>query len=214
MPKSGALLTTLIGHRRWLTHAVWNEAGSRILTASGDGTARVWDVESGDELTVLAGHTGGGVMHAVWNRDGNRIMTSGEDGTTRVWDAESGKELVTLSGHIQAVFRAIWNADESRILTTSGDDTARIWDAESGVELAVLTGHREALLQADWNADESRIVTASGDGTARQHYARMEDLLDAACWQAPRNMTLQEWRRFIGDEPYQRTCPNLPSGAE
>ena len=177
-------------------------------------TARVWDVESGDELTVLAGHTVGGVLHAVWNRDASRIMTSGEDGTTRVWDAKSEAELFTLSGHTQAIIRAVWNADETRILTTGGDDTARLWDAESGAILAVLNGHREALLQADWNADESRIVTASGDGTARQWFARMEDLLDAACQRAPRNMTLQEWRRFIGDEPYRSTCPDLPSGAE
>ncbi|MCH7585540.1 MAG: hypothetical protein IH941_10380, partial [Acidobacteria bacterium] len=58
---------------------------------------------------------------------------------------------------------------------------------------------------------ESRILTASGDGTARQWYARMEDLLTAACQQAPRNMTLEEWRQFIGDEPYRPTCPNLPN---
>ena len=106
--------------------------------------------------------------------------------------------------------QAIWNADESRILTTGGDDTTRVWDAETGDVLAILEGHKEAVLQAIWNADESRILTASGDGTARQWYARMEDLLAAACQQAPRNFTKQEWVRFMGDETYQRTCPNLP----
>lgn len=65
-----------------------------------------------------------------------------------------------------------------------------------------------------WNADESRILTASGDGTARQWYARMEDLLDASCEQTPRNMTLEEWRHLIGDEPYRPTCPDLTSGAK
>ncbi len=69
-------------------------------------------------------------------------------------------------------------------------------------------------MQAIWNADESRILTASGDRPARQWYARMEDLLTAACQQVPRNMSLDEWRRFIGDEPYRRTCTNLPNPFE
>ena len=105
--------------------------------------------------------------------------------------------------------QALWNSDESHILTTGGDDTARVWDAETGAVLAILTGHKEAVLQAVWNADETRILTASVDRTARQYYARMEDLLAAACRQAARNMTRQEWRQFMGDESYQRTCANL-----
>jgi len=35
----------------------------------------------------------------------------------------------------------------------------------------------------------------------------MEDLLEAACQRAPRNMTQGEWQRFMGDEPYRETCP-------
>ncbi len=89
-----------------------------------------------------------------------------------------------------------------------------MWDAETGTVFAILTGHKEAILKAIWNDDEPRILTASVDGTARRWYARMEDLLTAACQQAPRNMSLEEWQHFIGDEPYRRTCPDLPSGAE
>jgi WD40 repeat protein len=75
--------------------------------------------------------------------------------------------------------------------------------------LAILAGHSEAILHAAWNSDESRILTASGDRTVRQWYTRMEDLLLAACQQVPRNMTREEWGQFMGDEPYQLTCPNL-----
>ena len=66
-------------------------------------------------------------------------------------------------------------------------------------------------MQANWNVDESRILTASGDGTARQWYAQMDDLLDAACRHVVRNLTLEEWQRFIGDEPYRPTCRELPT---
>ncbi|MBT8199238.1 MAG: hypothetical protein KJO36_01855, partial [Acidimicrobiia bacterium] len=106
-----------------------------------------------------------------------------------------------------------WNNDESRILTTAGDDTTRMWDADSGEIIAVLDGHREAVLKGVWNQDESRILTASGDSTARQWYADIDDLVEAACDRAVRNMTFDEWQTFIGDRPYRPTCPDLPSGA-
>jgi hypothetical protein len=38
----------------------------------------------------------------------------------------------------------------------------------------------------------------------------MEDLLKAACQRAPRNMTRAEWARFMKDQDYRATCPNLP----
>ena len=99
------------------------------------------------------------------------------------------------------------------ILTSSDDNTSRVCDAESRKELFTLSGHTQTINRAIWDADETRILTASGDGTARQWYVRMEGLLAAACQQTLRNMTTEEWQQFVGDEPYQPTCPNLPSSS-
>jgi WD40 repeat protein len=37
-----------------------------------------------------------------------------------------------------------------------------------------------------------------------------EDLINEACARLNRNLTQQEWRQFFPDEPYRKTCPNLP----
>jgi hypothetical protein len=67
------------------------------------------------------------------------------------------------------------------------------------------------VLEARWNADESRVLTAGADGVARQFYADPNALLEAACQQAVRNMTPEEWELVMGkDVAYQATCPNLP----
>ena len=134
--------------------------------------------------------------------------------------AHPGRTLVILS-HEGLVNQAQWNADESHILTAGCDrrddlglceeGTARVWDAETGAELLTLS-HGDAIYQAQWNADESRILTASEDGTVRQWYTQMEDLLEAACQRAPRNMTGVEWRRLMRSDPYRQTCPRLPPG--
>ncbi len=157
-------------HIRMILHSVlaatWNRDESKILTNSDDGTARIWDAASGEELVTLTGHTNI-VLAATWNRDESKILTRSADGTARIWDAASGEELVRLTGHTQSVLAATWNRDESKILTSSDDGTARIWDAASGEELVRLTGHTQSVDQAMWNRDGSKILTSGADGTAR-----------------------------------------------
>jgi WD40 repeat protein len=168
----GALLhpwhTTRIfyGHAGSVRHVTWNKNERNILTSGDDGTARVWDVESGLELIKLEGHSGG-VWQAIWNGDESRILTGSDDGTARIWNAQTGAEQILLQGHTGGVRRAIWNRAESRILTSSDDGTARVWDALTGAELFALKGHTGGVWQAIWSQDEGRILTGSDDGTAR-----------------------------------------------
>jgi WD40 repeat protein len=71
---------------------VWNGDESRILTASSDGTARVWDAETGDEIFTLSGHTDA-VNQAAWSGDDGRILTASSDGPVRQWYARMGDLL-------------------------------------------------------------------------------------------------------------------------
>ncbi len=76
--------------------------GERVVTASGDGTARVWDAATGKELAVLRGHEGE-VRSAQFSRMGQRVVTASWDDTARVWDAATGEELAVLRGHESVV---------------------------------------------------------------------------------------------------------------
>ena len=76
--------------------------GKRVVTASRDNTARIWDAESGKEIAVLKGHTGF-VWSAAFSGDGKRVVTASFDSTARIWDAESGKEIAVLKGHAGTV---------------------------------------------------------------------------------------------------------------
>lgn len=205
--EGGDELAVLTGHTAPVLHVAWDEDGARIATASEDGTARVWDAESGDELVVLAGHADW-VRCAVWDETGTRIVTASEDGTARVWDAESGVELLVLGTHTAGVSDAAWSEDGTRIVTSGRDGTARIWDAESGAELAVLAGPISAGEDREWRGADVQVITASGDDTARVFYVSMEDLLEIACQRAVRDMTREEWKRYMGVEAYRETCPD------
>jgi WD40 repeat protein len=67
---------------RW--QVFFSPDGTRLATASGDGTVKIWDSESGEELLTLFGHTGR-IFGLVISPDGTRLATAGQDGTSRVY---------------------------------------------------------------------------------------------------------------------------------
>jgi eukaryotic-like serine/threonine-protein kinase len=161
-----AQLAVLGGHGARVYSGAYSRDGTRIVTASADGTARIWDARTGAQLAVLSGH-GDVVYDAAYSPDGLRIVTGSHDKTARIWDARTGAALAVLSGHGDRVDSAVYSPDGLRILTGSWDKTARIWDAHSGKELAVLLGHSDVVYSAAYSPDGKRIVTASQDKTAR-----------------------------------------------
>ncbi len=156
----------LNGHKGPVDFASFSQSGNRVLTASEDNTARLWDVRSGAQLAVLAGH-GDWVVSATFNPSGDRVVTASFDNTARLWDAKSGALLKVLTGHADRVLFAAFSPSGDRVVTASFDNTARLWDAKSGAPLAVLTGHGGPVLSVAFNPSGDRVVTASFDNTAR-----------------------------------------------
>ena len=103
----------------------------RLLTASHDGTAKVWSAASGECLRTLMGHTSH-VKSAVFSPDGQQVLTASEDKTAKVWSAASGACLLTLMGHEHWVYSAVFSPDGQQVLTASEDKTAKVWSAASG----------------------------------------------------------------------------------
>jgi WD40 repeat protein len=166
-----AQLAVLSGHGDKVRTAAYSPDGTRIITASVDETARVWNARTGAQVAVLAGG-GYAVYSAAYSPDGSRIVTASFDKTARIWDALTGAQLAVLTGHGDIVRTAAYSPDGTRIVTASLDGTARIWDAQTGAQLTVLAGHADRVYSAEYSPDNTRIVTASWDRTARIWDAR------------------------------------------
>ena len=164
-PESPELVYAL-GHSHAVTSICFSPDGQQIVTASADGTARVWDWHSGQEIKILSGHEGW-VLSACFSSDGQQIVTASDDRTARVWDWRSGQEIKILSGHEDWVRSAGFSSDGQQIVTASHDGTARVWDWHSGQEIKVLSGHESAVNSACFSPDGQQIVTASHDKTVR-----------------------------------------------
>jgi WD40 repeat protein/serine/threonine protein kinase len=130
------------------------------------GTGLVLEVETGDPILTLEGHTGP-LVDIVFSPDGSMIATGSVDGTAKVWDAGTGKEHLTLVGHGGWVFGVDFSPD-GRFLATAGEDgTARLWDAATGDQRLVLSGHTGLIQDVAYSPDGSSLATSSGDGTVR-----------------------------------------------
>jgi hypothetical protein len=140
--------------------------GTRFVTASGDGTVRMWDSRTGSSLAKPIHHQSN-VWTASFSPDGTRIVTASLDKTARVWDARTGEPLGTPIQHQEGVSEAWFSPDGARIVTASADKTARVWDARTGEPLGKPLQHQGIVTAASFSPDGTRIVTASWDKTAR-----------------------------------------------
>jgi WD40 repeat protein/uncharacterized caspase-like protein len=155
-----------IGHTLFVFSAQFSPDGKKIVTASPDNTAKIWDAVTGNILADLRGHTGP-LQTAQFSPDGKKIVTASRDHTAKIWDAVTGKLLIDLQGHKDMVYSAQFSPDGKKIVTASYDHTAKIWDAGTGELLANLIGHRETVLSAMFSPDGIKIVTASLDSSAK-----------------------------------------------
>src|SRR6185436_6011055 len=93
--ESAALGRTLDGHEDWVTGCAVTADGRRVVSASADGTLKIWDLEAGRVLATLEGH-GDVVTGCAVTADGRRVVSASADGTLRVWDLDAGRALATL----------------------------------------------------------------------------------------------------------------------
>jgi WD40 repeat protein len=85
-----------IGHQNTIVRIAVSATKQLAATVSHDSTARVWSLETGACLRVLAGGTARMTMAAFSPDD--RVLATGDDrGVVRIWDLRTGQELLTLS---------------------------------------------------------------------------------------------------------------------
>ena len=158
--------TTLIAHKAAVVSAAFSPDGRRVVTASSDNTARVWDL-SGERpvAVVLEGHKNP-VVSAAFSPDGRRVVTASSDNTARVWDLSGERPVaVVLEGHKNWVLSAAFSPDGRRVVTASYDNTARVWDLSGERPVAVvLEGHKNRVQSAAFSPDGNKVLTVVSSG--------------------------------------------------
>jgi WD40 repeat protein len=158
--------TEPLRHRDFVVSACFSADGRRVVTASWDKTAQVWDTESGQPVGEPLRHDDF-VSAANFSPDGRRIVTVSRGPDVRIWETESGRLIGKPLHHDGEVATASFSFDSRRIVTASGDKTARVWNAETGEAVGRPMRHQGEVTMANFSPDGRWIVTACGDQTAR-----------------------------------------------
>ena len=148
---------TLAGHRSEVSGAAFSPDGQRIVTSSGDRTAKIWDAASGREVLTLKGHANM-VSCVAFSPDGTRLVTGSWDKTEKIWDATTGGELLALAGHTSSVSGVAFSPDGTRIVTVSDDGLGLVWDAATGRNILTLASEDKYLRRVAFSPDGHRIV--------------------------------------------------------
>ncbi|WP_089934331.1 nSTAND1 domain-containing NTPase [Candidatus Entotheonella palauensis] len=201
-----------LAHEHAVIASAFSSDSSRLATGSGQanprrGAARIWEPSSGRQLAYF--HHEAVVSVLAFSPSGNTLATADSDGVVQLWELASG-QISTRFAHDAAISMMAFNAAGDRLATASRDGTARVWDMEMGQELVrVMHDEHKPVNAVAFSPGVEHLVTASDDGTVRVWRWRTQELIDAACVRLTRNLTRQEWRQYLGTEPYRPSCPGL-----
>jgi WD40 repeat protein len=157
--------------------------GRQIISASRDGTVRLFESASGRLVHCFAHPS---AFSVAISPDGKKAISGGygPNQDLRLWNLETGRELQRFTAYQGSVYGLAFSPDGKQVILGACDDkTVRLLDLDSGEEKRRLVGHTEIVTSIALSADGRQCLSGSHDATAR--------LWDVG--------TGQEIRRFAGE---------------
>jgi WD40 repeat protein len=135
----------------------------RLISASGDKTICIWDLNNYKLIKTLQGHTEG-VQCLKILKDGTLASGSFDD-TIKIWDLKNYTCIKTLKGHTGHVY-SLNQLPDGKLISGASDWSLIAWDLEKGEQVFTLEGHEECVNSIDVFPD-GKILTSSTDQTVK-----------------------------------------------
>jgi WD40 repeat protein len=173
----------------------------------------IWEKWSASDRQTFARMSDGEkVTYIAFSPDGKFIAIARGHSTT-IWQTNDGKEIARLSyelsGHMMepGMYDLAFSPDSKYIATVDALHN-RIWEVNTGREIARIEKETDQR-RVSFSQDGRYLVLDLVLGDHLWAW-RTDDLIVEACSRLTRNLTPDEWRQYLGYEPYRKTCSNLP----
>ncbi|MCP4695717.1 MAG: hypothetical protein GY862_02540 [Gammaproteobacteria bacterium] len=143
-----------------------NSEGTFLAGGGDDNSVGLWEMETGNQLFSLQGHTKN-ISALAFSPSEKLLVSASYDGTVRLWDITAQKTMRTLEGHPGGVESLAFSPDGMRLATGGDDNSVRLWGVASGRLVRELKGHENDVLGIRFAEDGNRLISASRDRTLR-----------------------------------------------
>ncbi|MBM2614506.1 hypothetical protein JIG36_02910 [Actinoplanes sp. LDG1-06] len=166
----------------------------KLFLASGDGTARIWDVGTSKPPVVLRIPVQEPPASVAFSPDGRLVAVGGWDKVT-VLPADGRGTPEEFRGAEFWYGDVVFSPDSRRLAAGTDDRIIRIWDlsadgAGTGPSGLVLRGHRGPVRDLAFSPDGHRLFSGSDDATVRVWDAAASDPAEVAFPTSPGTRTL------------------------
>ncbi|MCB8944938.1 MAG: pre-peptidase C-terminal domain-containing protein [Ardenticatenaceae bacterium] len=214
----------LTGHEGWVDDLAYSPDGQWLASGGFDSSVFLWDISQVQEFddlanlipTRLAGHSDN-VSAVAFSPAGHYLASGSYDNTVLLHDLEHlDAPAIMLLGHNDYVYDVAFSPDGDFLASSSWDRTIDVWDMQAITSSNAspaptgLRGHQGQVVGITFNSDGQLLFSASLDGTARVWSAQVDGFVTLACREVHRNLTWQEWQRYLEGDDYRLTCPDLP----
>ena len=151
----------LRGHGDTIYQVAFSADESFLVSASDDGTARRWDLRTG-EVQVLRGHTDD-VYRLALRADGLELLTASLDGSVRVWPLAS-RTGRTLAGDPDEIHSLGFLDDGRRVVGFGKERVLRTWDLATGEVTSEELSGRSRVTRLLAASSDLRVMAAAVKG--------------------------------------------------